>query len=57
MEKLGNGNTVAKKMSVVIGEVYGNSVEIKGGLTGGEQLITEGYQNIYAGQQVTTQLK
>lgn len=57
MEKLGNGNTVAKKMSLVIGEVYGNSVEIKGGLTGGEQLITEGYQNIYAGQQVTTQLK
>lgn len=57
MDQLSNGNTVAKKVPVVIGEVYGNAVEIRGGLKGGEQLITEGYQNIYAGQQVTTQVK
>jgi RND family efflux transporter MFP subunit len=54
MEKLSNGKTVAKKKVVVIGEVYGNDVEIKGGLTAGEQLITEGYQNIYEGQLIST---
>lgn len=46
----GNGKSVAHKMPVVIGEVYGDNVEIKGGLKGGEQLITEGYQSMYEGQ-------
>jgi len=55
MEKLSNGKIVAKKKPVVIGEVYGNNVEIKGGLIAGEQLITEGYQNLYEGQLVGTQ--
>lgn len=54
MEKLSNNRLVAKKKVVVIGMVYGNQVEIKGGLSAGEQLITEGYQNIYEGQLITT---
>lgn len=54
MEKLSNNRIVAKKKVVVIGMVYGNQVEIKGGLSAGEQLITEGYQNIYEGQLITT---
>ena len=54
LQKLSNGKTVAKKKTVVIGEVYGNNVEIKGGLTAGEQLITEGYQNLYEGQLIGT---
>jgi membrane fusion protein (multidrug efflux system) len=54
LEKLSNGKTVAKKKNVVIGEVYGDKVEIKGGLVAGEQLITEGYQNIYEGQLIAT---
>lgn len=57
MEKLSNGKTIAKKRTVVIGEVYGNNVEIKGGLTAGSQLITEGYQNLYEGQLVGTQIQ
>lgn len=57
LQKLGNGKTVAKKKPIVIGEVYGNNVEVKAGLNAGEELITEGYQNIYEGQLVTTQLK
>ena len=57
LDKLSNGNSVAKKKSVIIGEVYGNDVEIKSGLTVGEQLITEAYQNIYEGQLITTEMK
>lgn len=50
-----NGKQTAKKVPVVIGEVYGNDVEIKAGLKTGDQLITEGYQNIYDGQLVSTE--
>jgi len=57
LEKLSNGKTVAKKKAIVIGEVYGNIVEIKGGLKAGEQLITEGYQNLYEGQLIGTQVQ
>jgi membrane fusion protein, multidrug efflux system len=56
MQKLSNGKFVAKKVVVNIGEVYGDKVEIKTGLIGGEQLITEGYQSIYEGQTIATSL-
>jgi len=46
----GNGKTMAHKVPVIIGEVYGDNAEIKSGLKGGEQLITEGYQALYEGQ-------
>jgi RND family efflux transporter MFP subunit len=49
-----NGKQVASKRVVVLGEIYNESVEIKSGLTGGEQLITAGYQNLYEGQTLTT---
>jgi RND family efflux transporter MFP subunit len=55
LSKLSNGKSIAKKVSVVVGEVYGNNVEIKAGLKAGDQLITEGYQNIYDGQMISTQ--
>ena len=57
LDKLSNGKSVAKKKAVIIGEVYGNDVEIKSGLVVGEQLITEAYQNIYEGQLITTEMK
>lgn len=57
MTKLSNGKTIAKKKPVAIGEVSGSYVEIKGGLTVGDQLITEGYQNLYEGQSVSTEIK
>lgn len=48
-----NGKATAHKVPVVIGEVYGDNVEIKGGLKGGENLITEGYQSLYEGQVIS----
>jgi len=54
MEKTADGKVIATRKIVVLGEVYGDIVEIKSGLTGGEQLITSGYQNLYEGQLVTT---
>ncbi|MFN8307612.1 MAG: efflux RND transporter periplasmic adaptor subunit [Ferruginibacter sp.] len=52
-----NGRSVAKKQTVMIGEVYGNNVEIKSGLKGGEQLVVEGYQSLYEGQLISTGTK
>lgn len=56
MTKGSNGKSIAKKQAVVIGEVYGDAVEIKAGLKAGDQLITEGYQNIYDGQLISTSI-
>lgn len=56
VETAGN-KQVAKKKSIVIGEVYGEWVEVKSGLNTGEQLITEAYQNLYEGQLVGTGTK
>lgn len=53
-QKLSNGKTVASKRNIIIGEVYGSDVEVKAGLNAGDQLITEGYQSLYEGQQVNT---
>lgn len=54
MDKTATGKVIARKKMVAIGEVYGAMVEIRQGLTTGEMLITEGYQNLYEGQQVGT---
>jgi membrane fusion protein, multidrug efflux system len=53
MEKAGT-KMVARKKVVIVGEAYGGLMEIKSGLTGGEVVITEGYQTVYDGQAVTT---
>ncbi len=53
MEKAGD-KMIAKKKIVTVGEAYNGLIEIKSGLTGGEQIITEGYQTVYDGQSVTT---
>jgi RND family efflux transporter MFP subunit len=41
---------IARKKSIVVGEVSNELIEIKSGITSGDKLITEGYQNIYDGQ-------
>jgi RND family efflux transporter MFP subunit len=41
---------VASKRTIFIGETYNGMVEVKQGLKPGEQLITEGFQNLYEGQ-------
>jgi len=50
-----NKKTVATRKIVELGSIYGDLVEVKSGLTGGEKLITAGYQNLYEGQTVTVQ--
>lgn len=44
---------IARKKTITVGELYGQLIEIKSGLQKDEQLITEGYQNIYDGQLLT----
>ena len=51
-----NGKSTAHRIVVTIGEVYGESVEIKAGLKAGDQLVTEGFQNLYEGQTIATTL-
>jgi membrane fusion protein, multidrug efflux system len=53
MEKSGD-KMIAKKKFVTVGESYADLIEIKSGLVQGEQLITEGYQNLYDGQVIAT---
>jgi membrane fusion protein, multidrug efflux system len=53
--KSSNGKGTAHKVPVVIGEVYGDNVEVKGGLKAGDELITEGYQSLYEGQVISKQ--
>jgi membrane fusion protein (multidrug efflux system) len=48
---------VARKKIVIPGESYGDMIEIKSGLNNGDQLITQGYQNLYEGQVVATDVK
>ncbi|MEN9381378.1 MAG: hypothetical protein RI940_259 [Bacteroidota bacterium] len=49
-----NGKLVARKKSITIGEFYGNNIEILAGLSAGEQMITEGFQSLYDGLNITT---
>lgn len=49
------GKKIARKKTVVVGQIYGEQIEVKSGLQGGEQLITQGYQGVYDGQEVTTE--
>jgi membrane fusion protein, multidrug efflux system len=48
---------VAQKRTVTVGELYNDRLEVKSGLQPGEQLVTEGFQNLYDGQLLTTQAK
>jgi membrane fusion protein, multidrug efflux system len=55
VSKMGNGKLMASKKNIIIGETYGELVEIKAGLAANEQLITAGYQNLYEGQLIAVQ--
>ncbi len=57
LEKLSNGKAVARKKNINIGEVYGSNVEVKTGLASNEQLIVDGYQNLYEGQSISNEIK
>ncbi len=46
--------TVARKREVTTGQLYGETLELLSGLKQGDQLIIEGFQGLYDGQQITT---
>jgi RND family efflux transporter MFP subunit len=48
------GKLVARKKVVTVGECYGNNIEVLSGLVAGDAIITEGYQSLYDGQNITT---
>jgi RND family efflux transporter MFP subunit len=48
---------IARKRTVTVGQLYNDRLEVKSGLQPGEQLITEGFQSLYDGQLITTQVK
>jgi len=52
MEKNGD-KMVARKKAIAVGQAYGEGIEVKSGLNTSDQLITEGYQNLYDGQVIT----
>lgn len=47
--------TIARKKQIIVGELYGDKIEVKSGLTTGDKLITQGFQNLYEGQGVRVQ--
>ncbi len=51
--KEGN-NLIARKKQVTVGELSGNLIEVKTGLSSGDELITEGFQTVYDGQSLRT---
>lgn len=48
------GKLIARKRQVNIGLLNGDRLEIKSGIKPGDEVITEGFQNIYEGQTITT---
>lgn len=49
-----NKKLIARKKRVIVGELYGDRLEIKSGLSSGDQLITHGFESLYEGQLITT---
>jgi len=52
-----NGKLIAHKRQVIVGELNGDQLEVKSGLQTGDQLIVEGFQSLYDGQLITTDIK
>lgn len=52
-----NGKRIARKKQIVLGEMYNDVIEVRSGLQEGDQIITEGYQDLYEGQLITTVVK
>jgi RND family efflux transporter MFP subunit len=48
---------VARKRQIVAGELNGDQLEVKSGLQNGDMLIVEGFQSLYDGQIITTDVK
>lgn len=51
------GKKITRKKRVLVGDIYGDQIEVKSGLTEGDQLVTQGYQGLYEGQAIVTEVK
>jgi RND family efflux transporter MFP subunit len=54
VESTENGKKIARKKPVTIGELYNDMIEVKSGLVQGDRLVTKGFQSLYEGQSITT---
>ncbi len=52
-----DGKKVAVKKVVIIGQLYDDNIEILSGLVSGDQIITQGHQNLYQGQLIENNQK
>jgi RND family efflux transporter MFP subunit len=52
-----DGKKVAVKKAVIIGQLYDDNIEILSGLVSGDQIITQGHQNLYEGQLIENNQK
>lgn len=52
-----NNKIIAHKKPVSIGELYGDKIEIKTGLLQNDSIIIDGFQGLYEGQLLTTDVK
>jgi membrane fusion protein, multidrug efflux system len=52
-----NGKLKAKKRMVEVGELYGEKLEIHKGLATGDVVVASGYQDLYDGQLISTEIK
>ena len=48
---------IAHKRQIAVGELNGDRLEVKSGLQSGDLLIVEGFQSLYDGQLITTEVK
>lgn len=48
----GDNKAVAHKKNVTLGQLYGEKIEILSGLGAGDEIIVQGYQNLYEGQRI-----
>lgn len=52
-----NGKKIARKKPIQLGMLYNDQIEVKSGIQAGDEVITQGYQSIYEGQLITTDVK
>jgi len=55
--KEAEGKKVASRRQVTLGHLYGEDIEIVSGLASGDNVIIQGYQNLYEGQVVENVIK
>jgi len=51
------GKKIARKKPIQVGEMYGDNIEVRSGLSSGDQLISHGFQGVYDGQPILTEVK